>query len=85
MAQQRVRELAKELADQLEQHESLDDEAQEALEELRDHVDDALAGHKHDVQPSKRARGLIARFEEDHPELTALIERLAEALSNAGL
>jgi hypothetical protein len=85
VTQQRVRELAKELAEQLEKQEALDEDAQEALESLRDHVEEALAGQKHEMEPSERARGLIARFEEKHPELTALIGRLADALSNAGL
>jgi hypothetical protein len=85
MTEQRVRELAEELARRLEDPSALDDESREALDALRRQVDGALAGEVGQRAPSAHARGLVERFESEHPELTALIQRLAEALSNAGI
>jgi hypothetical protein len=79
----RVRQLAEELSAQLENDDALDGDARESLLALRSQVDEALAGQS--VAPSADARSLVERFERDHPDLTALIQRLADALSSAGL
>jgi hypothetical protein len=50
---------------------------------LHDDVVRALAGSE--ALPSAHAHGFVERFEEKHPDLTAFVQRLAEALMNAGL
>jgi hypothetical protein len=80
----RVRELANELSQKLDDDEAIDDEARSSLLALRAQVDAALEGRPSEP-PSAHAHTLIERFERDHPDLTALISRLADALSNAGL
>lgn len=84
MPTEKVRELAEELASELERDEELDAETREALDELRDDVERALEGEA-DAGPSARALTLIERMERDHPDLTTLVQRLANALSAAGL
>jgi hypothetical protein len=82
MAERDVRELAEELGRKL-SDEALDPESKAALTELHTRVERALAGEAE--EPSEHARGLVERFEERHPDLTAFVQRLADALMNAGL
>lgn len=85
MPEQRVRELADSLAHELESEE-LNAEARESLATLRDEIDAALSESETvEAPPSARARSLVERFESEHPELTALVQRLADALSSIGL
>lgn len=84
MPTQRVRELVEELSQELADDRALDPDARRSLLALRAQVDAALEG-KTEQEPSAHARSLIERLERDHPDLTALIQRLADALSNAGL
>jgi len=81
----RVRELAEELARELERDGALDAETRDALAELRGEVESALEEDAPASPPSARAHGFVERFERDHPELTALVQRLADALQAAGL
>lgn len=85
--QEEVRELAEALSRRLEDEGELDEHARASLELLRDRVEAALSGNNATAasEPSAEARSLVERFERDHPDLTALIQRLADALSNAGL
>ncbi|MCB9594058.1 MAG: DUF4404 family protein [Sandaracinaceae bacterium] len=84
MTADRVRELARELHAELERDDALDADARAALDELRDDVDRALEGEP-ERAPSARARTVVEQFEADHPDLTALVQRLADALSAIGL
>ena len=84
MPTRRVRELAEELARELERDGELDAKTRAALDELRGEVESALA-EAPESPPSTRAHGFVERFERDHPELTALVQRLADALQAAGL
>jgi hypothetical protein len=82
MPERQVRELAEELGRRL-GDEALDPESKAALTELHRRVERALAGEQ--AASADHARGLVARFEERHPDLTAFVQRLADALMNAGL
>ncbi|HJL18090.1 MAG TPA: DUF4404 family protein [Sandaracinaceae bacterium LLY-WYZ-13_1] len=85
MPTRKVEELAGQLAEELHRHEPLDDESRAALEALRGEVDRTLRGEEPEAPPSAQARTLTERLERDHPELTALIQRLADALMAAGV
>lgn len=85
MAKQKVRELAARLAEELHRGETIDDDSRAALDALRGEVDRALEGHEVEEAPSAKARTLTERLERDHPELTALIQRLSDALMAIGL
>lgn len=86
MPTDRVRELAEELARELESSgESLDEETRDALVRLEDDVAAALDGESLDEPPSTAARTLLERLERDHPDLTALVQRLTDALMSTGL
>lgn len=82
MPERHVRELAEELGRKL-GDEALDPESRAALAELHQRVEAALAGEPQ--SSADHARGLVERFEERHPDLTAFVQRLADALMNAGL
>ena len=84
MAKQTVRELAEQLEEELQRGE-IDDDSRAALDALRDEVDRALEGDEVEEAPSAKARTLTERLERDHPELTALIQRLSDALMSIGL
>jgi len=84
----RVRELAEELGRRLRAEAALDPDAKAALADLQRRVEHALAGGQPgdgETEPSQHARGVVERFEMKHPELTAFVQRLADALMNAGL
>jgi uncharacterized protein DUF4404 len=85
VTQRKVRELAEELAVELSRNEELDAEAKQALASLFREVDRALSGEPIEEQPSERALGMVERLEREHPDLTALVQRLADALMAAGL
>lgn len=84
MPTHKVRELADQLAEELHRG-AIDDDSRAALEALRGEVDHALEGGEVEEAPSEKARTLTERFERDHPELTALIQRLSDALVAIGL
>lgn len=64
--------------------EALDADSKRALAELHEEVERALAGAA-ERPASDHARSVVQRFERRHPELTVFIQRLADALMNAGL
>ena len=84
MAEHKVRELAAQLEKELHRG-GIDDESRQALDALKREVDRALEEPEPEAKPSQQARTLTERLERDHPELTALIQRLADALMAAGL
>jgi hypothetical protein len=84
--QDRVRELADALARELESSgEALDEETRTALARLEEDVAAALDGEPLEAPPSVQARTLLERLERDHPDLTALVQRLTDALMSTGL
>ena len=86
MPKDRVRELAEELARELETSgETIDEETRVALTRLEEDVAAALDGEPVEAPPSAQARTLIERLERDHPNLTALVQRLTDALMSTGL
>ena len=80
----RVRELAEQLAEELEGGAALSAEARDALLDLQGDVSRALEADEPQGL-SARARAEVQRLEREHPELTALVQRLADALSAVGL
>ena len=84
MPNQKVRELAAQLAEELRRGE-IDNDSRAALDALRGEVDRVLEGGEVEEPPSARARTLTEQLERDHPDLTALIQRLSDALMAVGL
>lgn len=84
-----VRRLASELNIELErQKPHLDDGDRRALQDLHDRIEARLdneAEQSGDPAPSDEARSFIDRLERDHPDLTAVISRIADALANIGM
>ncbi len=96
MDEQRVRELAAELTQALAEERAVGLNTRRLLRLLRADIDVALALHaaSSDVpvrrrqpgeEPSVHARNLVEQLRLDHPDLAALVQQLANALSNIGL
>ena len=60
------------------------EELASAIEEIRDALRDPEAGRQSDSMRG-RLRAAIERFEDRHPELTKMIGRVADSLSEMGI
>ena len=86
----KLREQLEQLQVEIRQSRSVDEEGKALLRDLDADIHDLLArseGEAVDVQPSTvdRLQDLLTYFEVSHPSLTALISKLLETLSNAGI
>ncbi len=92
MPKQRLNESLEQLHDELARTGSIDAESRQALEhvmsdihaalERTDAADEAKTG---DDSLLEQLRSATRSFEESHPNLTAAVGRLADALSNMGI
>jgi len=86
--QTQLRETLSRLHDELRTGQPLDDEARSMLERLAGDIEQVL--HP-DREPDAlealgiRLREAVERFEETHPELTAAVNRVADALARLGI
>jgi Domain of unknown function (DUF4404) len=86
----KLREQLEQLQAEIRQSRSVDEEGKALLRDLDADIHDLLArseGEAVDVQPSTvdRLQDSLTYFEVSHPSLTALIAKLLETLSNAGI
>lgn len=86
----KLREQLEQLQAEIRQSQSVDEEGKALLRDLDADIHDLLArseGEAVDVQPSTvdRLQDSLTYFEVSHPSLTALISKLLETLSNAGI
>jgi hypothetical protein len=86
----KLREQLVQLQAEIRQSRSVDEEGKALLRDLDADIHDLLArseGEAVDVQPSTvdRLQDSLTYFEVSHPSLTALIAKLLETLSNAGI
>lgn len=86
----KLREQLEQLQAEIRQSRSMDEEGKALLRDLDADIHDLLArseGEAVDVQPSTvdRLQDSLTYFEVSHPSLTALISKLLETLSNAGI
>lgn len=86
----KLREQLEQLQAEIRQSRSVDEEGKAMLRDLDADIHDLLArseGEAVDVQPSTvdRLQDTLTYFEVSHPSLTALIAKLLETLSNAGI
>jgi hypothetical protein len=86
----KLREQLEQLQVEIRQSSSVDEEGKALLRDLDADIHDLLArseGETVDVQPSTvdRLQDSLTYFEVSHPSLTALISKLLETLSNAGI
>jgi hypothetical protein len=86
----KLREQLEQLQAEIRQSRSVDEEGKALLRDLDADIHDLLArseGEAVDVQPSTvdRLQDSLTYFEVSHPALTALIAKLLETLSNAGI
>jgi hypothetical protein len=87
--QTELRETLSRLHDELHTGQPLDDEARGMLERLAGDIEQVL--HPESREPDalealgRRLREAIERFEESHPELTAAVNRVADALARLGI
>jgi hypothetical protein len=86
----KLREQLEQLQVEIRQSSSVDEEGKALLRDLDADIHDLLArseGEAVDVQSSTvdRLQDSLTYFEVSHPSLTALISKLLETLSNAGI
>ena len=86
----KLREQLEQLQAEIRQSRSVYEEGKALLRDLDADIHDLLArseGEAVDVQPSTvdRLQDSLTYFEVSHPSLTALIAKLLETLSNAGI
>lgn len=85
---QSLQDALRDLHAALEKTEDLDagdrDELMSAIEEIRDALGDPAAGSGSDTLRG-RLRAAVERFEDRHPELTKVIGRVADSLSEMGI
>ena len=85
-----VTTLLKELRNELERTESLRERDREHLERLVDEIQALLTHSAGTLRPADdstidRLRDTTGRFEVSHPQLTAILGRVIDALSNMGI
>lgn len=89
MPEQELRETLETLHRELSQGAALDPESRHLLAELASDIEALLAQER--AEPAaggplaERLRAATERFEESHPDLTAVVGRLADLLANLGI
>ncbi len=86
----KLRQQLEQLQAEIRQSRSVDEEGKALLRDLDADIHDLLARSEDetvDIQPSTvdRLQDSLTYFEVSHPTLTALISKLLETLSNAGI
>jgi hypothetical protein len=90
MPQEQLKHTLRSLHDELAKSPSVDPELRALLETLAEEIDDVL----HPAAPPRpsgeesltdRATGVRQQFEEEHPQLAAIIGRIADGLSQLGI
>jgi hypothetical protein len=90
MEDQELRSLLEELHAEIERSETVDEKERELLTHLAVDIRDLLARSEGEENPAEssvvnRLEESIEHFEVTHPDLTMLLSRLLETLSNAGI
>jgi len=89
MPERRLRETLDELHRELESTESVEAADRAALERVARDLHELLDREEHEPEEHEslldQLREATQRFEEEHPSLTAAINRVATALSNIGI
>jgi hypothetical protein len=84
-----LQEALKELHAELDRTPSVDDESRQLLVEIRDEIEDLLSRSGDDVTSpqslDERLQASIIQFEGTHPRLTAIINRVVDALASMGI
>ena len=86
MSQERLRETLVELRRELERTDASDHEARERVQQVARELDAWLerAEGPEESLP-ERLREAVVRFEEEHPRLSATLQRVVDALSDLGI
>lgn len=90
MDDQELRKLIEQLHAEIQNTQPVDEKGQKLLLQLESEIQELLgqnAGNGNPVHPStiQRMEEALDQFEASHPALTALLSRLLEGLSNAGI
>jgi predicted nucleic acid-binding Zn-ribbon protein len=89
MSERRLRQVLDELHAQLERSETVDPETRALLRSARSEIEDALDAHPEAQARASSARTqlgqAVARFEGEHPDAVALVQRVLDALTHIGV
>lgn len=90
MDKQRLQEAITRLHDELSNQAKIDDETRQLLKKFTTDInqlfDDEASEKAEKIEPlTENLHDLILKFEAEHPELTAALDRVATALANLGI
>ena len=90
MDDQELRKLIEQLHAEIKNTHTVDKKGQALLTQLESDIQELLDRTEGDVRPVhpstvQRLEGGLSHFEATHPELTTLLSRFLDALSNAGI
>ena len=86
MSQERLRETLAELRHELGRTDAADDEARERVQAAARELDAWLErAEPPEDSLAERLREAVVRFEEDHPRLSATLQRVVDALADLGI
>ena len=86
MADKKLPELLKQLHDELEKAEAVDDEGREMLAHLNEDIKQFLDPARENPENLlDRLQNAIDHFKVDHPVITAALSQILNTLSNAGI
>lgn len=90
MEKQQLQESLSALHSALSNRDQIDDDTRSLLSTLSTDIDrlldDSTENSPEDVQPvTEQVDSLLLKFEADHPDLTAALNRVASALANMGI
>ena len=90
MQKQQLQEFLAKLHGELSDREKIDDDTRQLLKKFADDInrlldDDDVAAADDVDPPAEQVQDLVLKFEADHPELTAALNRVATALANMGI
>ena len=90
MEKKQLQESLNALHGELSDRDAIDDKTRALLKTLSEDIDrlldDSTENTREDVEPvSDQVQDLVLKFEADHPELTAALNRVASALANMGI
>lgn len=87
MKRTRLRELLRELQDELDQAESVEPESRELLRSVMDEIEEVLERSEGagDDSITDRLNHAVVDFEATHPKLSFTLERLIKSLADIGI
>lgn len=85
---EKLRATLRELEQELDSLESLDDESRQLLQSAAEEINEALGNEDQEMEPhswSERLSAVARDFEESHPALSRMVGNVVDALAQLGI